>query len=54
MQVSHQNIFEESASRTKYYLVCSNLPVIMSGKGYIGKLMVISQVSETLTDMGGA
>ena len=34
--------------------VCSNLPVVRNDKRYISKIMVISQVSETLTDMGGA
>ena len=41
MQVSHQNIFEESASRTKYYFVCSNMLVIQCGKGNICKGLVI-------------
>ena len=34
--------------------VCSNLPVIRTDKRYISKIMVISQVSETLMDIGGA
>jgi len=41
MQVSHQNIIEESASRTKYYFVCSNMLVIQCGKGNICKGLVI-------------
>ena len=34
--------------------VCSDLPVIMIGESNISKIMVISQVSETLMDIGGA
>ena len=34
--------------------VCSDLPVIMLGESNISKIMVISQVSETLMDIGGA
>ena len=41
MQVSHQNIFEESASRTEYYFVCTNMLVIQCGKGNICKGLVI-------------
>ena len=34
--------------------VCSDLPVIMIGDSNISKINVISQVSETLMEIGGA
>ena len=42
MRMVQNNVLPESGMN-----VCSDLPVIRNGKRYIGKLMVISQMSET-------
>ena len=43
------NVLQESNEHVRF-----NLPVIRAGKRYIGKIMAISQVSETHTDIRGA